>query len=112
MFMLIILKVSHLAPVGSLFAAFLGYNPMGTALAPIIHTLPHHTAAFLTGHRFFPQLVSHPFATGIHEAFWFAAGCCPLAAAASWMRGGKYYYTEPEVQAEIAVMEEELAQTI
>jgi MFS family permease len=106
------LKVSHLPPVGSLFAAFLGYNPMGTTLAPIIHTLPHHTAAFLTGHRFFPQLVSHPFATGIHEAFWFAAGCCLVAAVASWMRGGKYYYTEPEVQAEIAVMEEELAQTI
>jgi MFS family permease len=106
------LKVSHLPPVGSLFAAFLGYNPMGTTLAPIIHTLPHHTAAYLTGHRFFPQLVSHPFATGIHEAFWFAAGCCLVAAVASWMRGGKYYYTEPEVQAEIAEMQEELAQTV
>ncbi len=105
-------KVSHLPPVGSLFAAFLGYNPMGTTLAPIIHTLPHHTAAYLTGHRFFPQLVSHPFASGIHEAFWFAAGCCLVAAVASWMRGGKYYYTDPDVRAEIAEMEEELAQTI
>jgi MFS family permease len=106
-------KVSHLPPVGSLFAAFLGYNPMRTTLAPIIHTLPHHTAAYLTGHRFFPQLVSHPFATGIHEAFWFAAGCCLVAAVASWMRGGKYYYTEPEeVRAEIAEMQEELAQTV
>jgi MFS family permease len=103
------LKVSHLPPVGSLFAAFLGYNPMATTLAPIIHTLPHGTATYLTGHRFFPTLVSHPFATGIHEAFWFAAGCCLVAAVASWMRGGKYYYTEPEVQAEIAEAERELA---
>jgi MFS family permease len=105
------LKVSHLPPVGSLFAAFLGYNPMGTTLAPIIHTLPPHTAAYLTGHRFFPQLVSHPFATGIHEAFYFAAGCCLVAAVASWMRGGKYYFSEPEVQAQVAVVERELAQT-
>jgi len=71
------LKVSHLPPVGSLFAAFLGYNPMATTLAPIIHTLPHGTATYLTGHRFFPTLVSHPFATGIHEAFW-------LPPAAAW----------------------------
>ena len=66
-------KVSHLPPVGSLFAAFLGYNPMGTTLAPVLHQLPHSTAVYLTGHKFFPTLVSHPFATGIHEAFYFAA---------------------------------------
>jgi MFS family permease len=87
-------KVAHLPPVGSLFAAFLGYNPMGTLLAPILHTLPHHTAAYLTGHRFFPTLVSHPFAKGIHEAFYFAAAGCLIAAVASWLRGGKYYHQE------------------
>ncbi len=54
-------RVSHLPPVGTLFAAFLGYNPTGTLLGPVIHQLPHHTAAYLTGHRFFPSLVSHPF---------------------------------------------------
>jgi MFS family permease len=86
------LKVSHLPPVGSLFAAFLGYNPMGTLLAPIIHTLPAHTVRYLTGKRYFPMLVSHPFANGIHEAFYFAAGSCLVSAAASWLRGGKYYY--------------------
>jgi MFS family permease len=87
-------RISHLPPVGSLFASFLGYNPMGTLLGPALHTLPHHTASYLTGHRFFPTLVSHPFATGIHEAFYFAAGCCVLAAIASWLRGGKYYHVE------------------
>ena len=87
-------RVAHLPPVGSLFAAFLGYNPMATTLGPELAHLPHHTAAFLTGHKFFPSLVAHPFATGIHEAFYFAAGCCLLAAVASWLRGGKYYHEE------------------
>jgi hypothetical protein len=67
---------------------------MGTLLGPALHTLPHHTVTYLTGHRFFPTLVSHPFATGIHEAFYFAAGCCAAAAVASWLRGGKYYHVE------------------
>jgi hypothetical protein len=80
--------------VGSLFAAFLGYNPMGTLLHPVIHQLPHATAHYLTGHTFFPHLVSQPFSSGIHAAFYFAAGCCALAAVASWMRGGKYYHEE------------------
>src|ERR1039458_3063933 len=46
-------KVSHLPPVGSLFAAFLGYNPMSTTLAPILHQLPHSTAANLSTQKFF-----------------------------------------------------------
>jgi MFS family permease len=94
------LKASHEPAVGSLFASFLGYNPIGTLLGTGLHTLPHHTVAYLTGHRFFPTLVSHPFATGIHEAFYFAAGCCLVAAAASWLRGGKYYYVEAPVPAD------------
>jgi MFS family permease len=99
------LRISHLPPVGSLFASFLGYNPMGTLLGPALHTLPHHTAAYLTGHRFFPTLVSHPFATGIHEAFYFAAACCVVAAVASWLRGGKYYHVE-EGQVEVTELGE------
>jgi hypothetical protein len=80
---------------------------MGTLLGPALHTLPHHTATYLTGHRFFPTLVSHPFATGIHEAFYFAAGCCLVAAVASWLRGGKYFHgemTEPRRAAEPPAM--------
>jgi hypothetical protein len=97
-------SISHLPPVGSLFAAFLGYNPMGTLLGPAVGHIPHHTVVYLTGHKFFPTLVSHPFSSGIHAAFWFAAGCCLLAAVASWMRGGKYYHVEdaqPETDAAV-----------
>jgi len=96
-------RVAHLPPVGSLFAAFLGYNPMGTLLAPILHALPHHTAAYLTGRRFFPSLVSQPFAHGIHEAFYVATGCCVVAAIASWLRGGKYYWEPDSEQGEAAL---------
>jgi MFS family permease len=87
-------QVSHLPPVGSLFASFLGYNPVGTLLSGTLPHLPHATAAYLTGHKFFPSLVSQPFASGIHTVFYFAAGCCVVAAVASWMRGGKYYYVD------------------
>jgi MFS family permease len=85
-------RVAHLPPVGSLFAAFLGYNPIGTLLHPVLGHMAPAKAAFLTGHRFFPTLVSHPFASGIHEAFYFAAGCCLVAAFASWLRGAKYIH--------------------
>ena len=42
-------QVSHLPPVGSLFASFLGYNPLGTLLAPTLPHLPHATAAYSPG---------------------------------------------------------------
>jgi MFS family permease len=87
-------RISHLPPVGSLFASFLGYNPMGTLLGTSIHHVSPATAAYLTGHKFFPTLISHPFASGIETVFSFAAGCCAAAAVASWLRGGKYYYAE------------------
>jgi MFS family permease len=96
------LRVSKLPPVGSLFASFLGYNPVGTLLAPTLPHLHPATAAYLTGHKFFPTLVSHPFATGIHTVFYFAAGCCLVAAIASWLRGGKYYYKADVVEVEEA----------
>jgi MFS family permease len=90
------LRVSHLPPVGSLFAAFLGYNPMQTLLGPA--TLSHlspATAHYLTSRAFFPQLISKPFSDGLTEAFAFAAGVCALGAVASLLRGGKFHYQEP-----------------
>ncbi len=78
----------HLPPVSILFAAFLGYNPIQHLLGPTV--LTHLTAAqqhVLTGRSFFPQLISPPFRTGLHEAFAFAIVACLVAAAASWSRG-------------------------
>ncbi|HUC06040.1 MAG TPA: MFS transporter [Acidimicrobiales bacterium] len=90
------LKVSHLPPVGSLFAAFLGYNPMQVLLghATLSH-LPPATARYLTSRAFFPHLISAPFGRGLTEAFYFAAGVCVVGAVASLLRGGKFHYSEP-----------------
>jgi MFS family permease len=86
-------SASHLPAVSTLFAAFLGYNPIqhivGTS---VLANLPAHQAAILTGRGFFPALISVPFAHGLHEAFDFSIGACLIAAGASWLRGGKYHY--------------------
>jgi MFS family permease len=91
------LRVSHLPPVGSLFAAFLGYNPMKVLLGPaaLSHLSPA-TAHYLTSRSYFPRLIAKPFGRGLTEAFDFAAGACVLGAVASFLRGGKFHYTEPD----------------
>jgi MFS family permease len=103
------LRVSHLPPVGSLFAAFLGYNPMRVLLGPaaLAHLSPA-TAHFLTSRSYFPRLISAPFGRGLTEAFSFAAGACVLGAVASLLRGGKYHHTEPGVSGTVAGSDEPL----
>jgi MFS family permease len=85
-------RVSNLPPVGLLFASFLGYNPMQQLLGPVLPHLSHAHATYLTGRTYFPQLMSKPFSDGLHEAFDFAIAACLIAAAASWLRGGKYVH--------------------
>jgi MFS family permease len=85
-------RVSHLPPVGLLFASFLGYNPMQELLGPVLPHLSHAHATYLTGRTYFPQLMSRPFSDGLHEAFDFAIAACLIAAGASWLRGGKYVH--------------------
>ncbi len=88
-------RVSHLPPVGSLFAAFLGYNPMQVLLGPAeLAHLPHATATYLTSRQFFPHLIAPAFSQGLTEAFTFAAAACLLGAVASLLRGGKYHHQE------------------
>jgi MFS family permease len=85
-------RVSHLPPVGLLFASFLGYNPMQQLLGPVLPHISHAHATYLTGRTYFPQLMSKPFSDGLHEAFDFAIAACLIAAGASWLRGGKYVH--------------------
>ncbi len=83
-------KAAHLPPVSILFAAFLGYNPIQHLLgAHALATLSAPSRAVLTGRSFFPQLISAPFQSGLHQAFTFALVACLVAALASAMRGGR-----------------------
>jgi MFS family permease len=85
-------RISHLPPVGLLFASFLGYNPMQELLGPVLHQLPPSHAAYLTGREYFPRLMAGPFSQGLREAFDFAIVACLVAGAASWLRGGHYVH--------------------
>jgi MFS family permease len=86
-------RVANLPPVSTLFAAFLGYNPMAHLLpAGVLSSLKPAQAATLLGRSFFPRLIAAPFGAGLHTAFDFAAGGCAVAAVASWSRGKRYVY--------------------
>ncbi len=88
-------RVSHLPPVSTLFASFLGYNPMSTLLGPhVLQGLPAGQAQALTGRSFFPHLISGPFHTALVYAFVFAIVACLVAALASLLRGGKYHHVD------------------
>jgi MFS family permease len=88
-------RISHLPPVATLFAAFLGYNPVKTLLGPhVLHHLPPANAQTLTGRGFFPHLISSPFHTALVYAFIFAIAACVVAAFASLLRGGKYVHVD------------------
>jgi MFS family permease len=92
--------VANLPPVSILFAAFLGYNPIQHLVGPhALAALSPANRAAITGHTFFPQLISAPFRSGLHEAFAFAIVACLVAAAASLMRGGRYEYEDAAVPA-------------
>lgn len=88
---------SHLPPVTTLFATFLGYNP-------VTHLLGHHAlaelrpaqASLLTGRTFFPHLISGPFSSALSTAFDFAVIACLLAAVASLSRGGQRRWSVTE----------------
>ncbi len=94
-------KVASLPPIGSLFAAFLGFNPIQQLVpASVLGHLGASHAAYLTGRSFFPQLISPAFQTGLGYAFDFAIACSLIAAVASLLRGGKYVHSnaaEPTV---------------
>jgi MFS family permease len=90
-------QLAHLPPVGSLFAAFLGYNPMHTLLGDkVLASLPPDKAAYLTGKTFFPELISSPFKRGLAVVFTASLLMFLVAAAASWMRGSHYVHAEEE----------------
>ena len=88
-------RLAALPPVSIMFAALLG---------PALSKLPASHAAYLTGHSFFPALISAPFQHGLDIAFDFAIVACLVAAVASLLRGGMYVH-EDNGQAESELAE-------
>jgi MFS family permease len=84
------LGIGKLPPVGSLFAAFLGYNPVHTLLAPtgVLSHLPASNVAVLTGRQFFPRLISGPFHHGLVIVFGMAMAVLVIAATLALRHSG------------------------
>jgi len=94
-------SISQLPPVTTLFATFLGYNPVAHLLGhQVLASLPAAQAAALTGHTFFPHLITKPFSAALSAAFTFALIVCLLAAVASLLRGGKHEWSDRAPAAE------------
>ncbi len=95
-------QIGNLPPVGSLFAAFLGYNPVKTLLGPtgVLAHLPPANVATLTGKRFFPELISQPFHHGLIIVFTTAMALLALAAGVSALRGARFVHEEQAVSTE------------
>ena len=89
---------SHLPPISTLFAAFLGVNPIQHLLGPaglVQLSVPQQTT--LLGRSFFPTLIGSSFRSGLHAALDFAIVASLLAAVASWVRGAKTDGATPNV---------------
>ncbi len=85
--------VSHLPPTAALFAAFLGYNPLGSMLpASVLGALPAGASANLLSLHFFPNLIAAPFMAGLRDAFHISIGLSLVAAVASVLRGRRYIH--------------------
>jgi hypothetical protein len=82
---------SHVSPVATLFAAFLGDNPVRQLVPdPGAHA---HTAV-IYGQKFFPGLISDPFRHGLLIAFGASIIMLLVATAASMMRGERYVHDD------------------
>jgi MFS family permease len=87
---------SHLPPVSTLFASFLGYNPIQNLLGPgTLARLPAHNRAVLTGKEIFPHLITGPFHHGLVIVFSAAIAMSVAGALVSLLRGKQYYYDTP-----------------
>jgi MFS family permease len=96
--------VANEPPIGSLFSAFLGYNPIKELLGPTgaLQHLSARQAAYITGRSFFPRLIEQPFAGGLHLAFTFAAAATAIGVVASAVRGRRYLHAAEPVLDELA----------
>jgi len=87
-------KVAQLPPTSALFAAFLGYNPMGSILGTTMSSLPQATQTTLLSTTFFPNAIGPAVMSSLHTAFYVSAVISAVAAIASFLRGKRYVHEE------------------
>jgi MFS family permease len=78
------------AGLGSLFSAFLGFNPIKNMLDAVGTHVPANSP--LLGKEFFPHLISGPFHDGLVEVFVAAAIMSVIAAVASYVIGEHFVH--------------------
>ena len=86
-------SIANLPVVGSLFASFLGYNPLASLLGS--QSAAHVTNAqwaTLTGKHFFPSLISQPFHHGLVIVFTMALLMAIVGSVFSALRGGRFVH--------------------
>ena len=90
--------IAHVPPVGTLFAAFLGDNPIRQLMQQVdpqqLKPGSGVDVGELTGKTFFPHLISGPFMHGLLIAFGASIVMLLIAVAASLMRGERYVHAE------------------
>jgi MFS family permease len=99
--------LTQIPPTAAIFAAFLGYNPMGTVLnqlpSNLRNSLSPQTVTVLTGKVWFPTAIANAFMSSLGVALYFNVALAVVAAAASVLRGKRYVYGTEGEELEIAV---------
>ena len=100
----LIAPMSALPPTGSLFAAFLGYNPVRVILAAVpqsvVAALSPATITTLTGITWFPVTLAQAFMPSLRISFYIGAAICFVAAVLCALRGSRYVYETDEKKSE------------
>ena len=97
----ILANLAQANPTDSLFAAFLGYNPIGTLLA-FASTVPGWDPSQITpaiadrlmSNGFFPNAIAPAFIEGLRGAFLFAGIITLVGAGISYLRGARYVHED------------------
>jgi MFS family permease len=91
-------QISTTPPVGTLFAAFLGDNPIKALVSQIdpqqLQPGSGVDVTTLTGRAFFPHLIAEPFRHGLAIAFGVSIVMLLIAAVASLLRGERYVHAD------------------
>ncbi|MCL2884123.1 MAG: MFS transporter [Oscillospiraceae bacterium] len=88
-------QVANMPPTAALFAAFLGYNPMGALIPPdVMSSLSAATQTTLQGNTFFPQAIAPAVMSSLHIAFYISALLSAVAAVVSFLRGKKFVHED------------------